>query len=121
MKLDLSIEGRSTRRRFLRYLAIYCAILFLDYGLGDLVWRDQGVGMPHGILSLAGAILITPAAIRRLHDINCSGYPAVLIVIPFVSLLFLATISVWPGSEGANRYGGASPAQPRGEAPKPAR
>lgn len=43
--------------------------------------------------------------IRRLHDLNRSGWWSVLILIPIVQVLFLFLIFVTPGSFHNNQYG----------------
>ena len=42
---------------------------------------------------------------KRLHDIGYPGKFAVLIFVPFISLLFLFAMMVIPGSQQTNEYG----------------
>jgi uncharacterized membrane protein YhaH (DUF805 family) len=43
--------------------------------------------------------------VRRLHDINCSGWLVLLGLIPYLGGLALFVMSVLPGTKGSNTYG----------------
>jgi uncharacterized membrane protein YhaH (DUF805 family) len=43
--------------------------------------------------------------VRRLHDMNNSGWLLLLNVIPFVSYLFPFYVTFFPGTEGENKFG----------------
>lgn len=49
--------------------------------------------------------------IRRLHDLNLSGWYLLLNFVPMVSYLFSLYVSVWPGTNGDNKYGAITPAR----------
>ena len=42
--------------------------------------------------------------VRRLHDMNLTGWFMVLMFIPYVNLLFTAFLFCWKGTEGKNEY-----------------
>lgn len=49
--------------------------------------------------------------IRRLHDLDKSGWLYLLSFIPFVNLIMAIYIGFWPGSPAANNYG--NPPEPK--------
>ncbi len=59
-------------------------------------------GLPILILSLMFAM-------RRLHDMNLSGWFVLLMLIPFVSAIFSLVLLFWPGTQGPNRFGPPPP------------
>ena len=44
------------------------------------------------------------AGIRRLHDLNKSGWPLLLLLIPFVNFIFLLYLLLAPGEKQGNRW-----------------
>lgn len=61
---------------------------------------------------ILGLLLLIPVVcshIRRLHDLNWSGWWVILILLldqlPLGGILFTLTLSLLPGSKGENRFG----------------
>ncbi|WP_312953066.1 DUF805 domain-containing protein [Superficieibacter sp.] len=61
---------------------------------------------------IVGVLLIVPVVcshIRRLHDLNWSGWWTILIILlgmfPLGSILLTLTLSLLPGTQGMNRFG----------------
>ena len=52
-----------------------------------------------------GAILQTFAAIKRLHDINITGWAVLLMAIPGLNLVMMLVLFFKKGTDGPNRYG----------------
>ena len=78
-------------------VAIYLLALLLPLALGQLISKIafilvKNVGIPLVVFTLT---------IRRLHDFNASGWWALTVLMPFVTLLFLFI----PGSKSSNRFG----------------
>lgn len=42
---------------------------------------------------------------RRLHDLNLTGWIALLMLVPLVNIILGLVLLFWPGSKGANRFG----------------
>ena len=42
--------------------------------------------------------------VRRLHDMNLTGWFMVLMFIPYINLLFTAFLFCWKGNDGKNEY-----------------
>ncbi|MDQ8021735.1 MAG: DUF805 domain-containing protein [Moraxellaceae bacterium] len=66
-----------------------------------------------GLLAAAGGgiYILAPLLVRRLHDIGRNGYAALLGLVPYVNLAFMAYLLFKDGSPRHNRYG-APPAAP---------
>ena len=61
-----------------------------------------------GISGLIVLLLFIPAisvSVRRLHDIDKSGWFVFISVIPFIGWVILAIILIGKGTEGKNRFG----------------
>ena len=43
--------------------------------------------------------------VRRLHDMNQSGWLLLLNLVPFVGYVFPLYVTFFPGTEGTNKYG----------------
>jgi len=62
----------------------------------------SGIGIIFTILSLPYILSIQ---IRRLHDLNKTGWFCLLSLIPFISFLFGIYVTFFPGTVGENKYG----------------
>ena len=106
--LSLSLEGRMGRVRFMG-----CCALGLAAGLG--LWMGalvlaatlSNAGVLWGGL-LLGVVLAwwgVRLTVLRLHDLNRSGWFALLQLVPALNGLFSLVLMLWPGSAGENDYG----------------
>ncbi|WP_422020613.1 DUF805 domain-containing protein [Roseibium sp.] len=69
---------------------------------------EEGAGQPLSMLvSLALLLPGLGVAVRRLHDIDHSGWWFLLILVPIVGFLILLYWFVQPGTKGDNQYGEA--------------
>lgn len=99
--------GRSNRREFWMFVLINIIISvvlsFIDSGLG------LRFGGAYGILSsLYFLFVLLPSlgvSIRRLHDINKSGWNILLALIPLVGAIILIIFYAKEGDSGKNQYG----------------
>ncbi|WP_424972489.1 DUF805 domain-containing protein [Dinoroseobacter sp. S76] len=57
--------------------------------------------------------------VRRLHDIDRSGFWCLIAFVPLVGALVLFVFSLLPGTEGPNRFGASSGPRRRAKPPKP--
>ena len=57
------------------------------------------------VLSIGGAVLLSFPFVKRLHDLNMSGWFYWVNFIPLVSALFSLYVLFAPGSDGPNKYG----------------
>lgn len=109
-----AFDGRIDREVF--WLSnLLCLALTVPLALAvPIVVIDQNTaevrpGHPAALFAFAGLLWIQLAlAVKRLHDRGVTGWAALLLAIPFVSLLAFFVIGIVPGQRGPNAYGPAS-------------
>ncbi len=117
----LSINGRFGRISFLAWLFITFIVVFTCLVVGFMVLIGA-VSIPpeqSGLLTglsigsyLAFAVLFIAFfyfmfifAIRRLHDVNQTGWLSLLTVVPVINLVFYLYLFFAKGTAGPNNYG----------------
>ncbi len=70
-----------------------------------MAFYASGSGLVVLAIMLVSFIISMIFFIRRLHDINMSGWFSLLIIIPLVNIVFGIFVLVKKGTEGANRFG----------------
>ena len=113
MKRIFLLHGRASRKEF--WITQLCITLFL---LVPLVMICHEISPDSadfegavGILSVISVILITPVSIRRLHDMNLSGwfllvlYLLFLIPIKVTDYLGVFILGIQKGTKGDNAFG----------------
>lgn len=105
-------EGRLNRLRYLKYMII----LALIAGVSTFVTSSMATfltGDPNGILVNAITFIWAVAAgagnvalmIRRIHDLDKSGWFALIAFVPVIGILFSIYLFLAKGTVGWNRYG----------------
>lgn len=91
-------EGRARRQEYWMFV-LFNVIISIGLGLVDLaVFGPMGIGLIRGLYSLAVLLPSIAVGVRRMHDVNKSGW---YILIPIYNLVLAAT----EGDKGANQYG----------------
>ncbi len=100
-----SHEGRIGRREFL--LTALVLSLFLIMALGLLAALSSNIlGVLLGLLLTgAAAFALACASIKRLHDINTSGWLAIIAVIPLIGWVFVLVLALIGPANDQNAYG----------------
>lgn len=98
----------------LRYLArlLLVSLCFLGVSVGaTILLFGDWVSLALIILAVASVFvsLVYLFTIQRLHDCGCTGWVALLLLIPGVNVLLLLTVCVYPGDRADNRYGSRPP------------
>ena len=95
----VNFEGRASRPEYWWFT--------LAYAIVNIILRViPKVGMIlSGILALALLIPSIGVAVRRLHDINKSGWWYLLLLIPIAGYIILIIWFVKPSDAGENQYG----------------
>ena len=88
-------QGRINRQTYL----IMGLKLFVLAFIGSLIGKW---GLPLVIVAAVGNIMIS---IRRLHDLNRSGWFMLIFCIPYVDILFGLYLLFFKGTNGYNKYG----------------
>lgn len=94
--------GRLNRERFFGWIVVLASLTLLltlvevlrDFP-SDLIW---------GVSLLLCGVMTVPVA-KRFHDLDKSGWYAVLAFVPVISLLVMAYLFFWKGTSGSNRFG----------------
>ncbi len=97
----LYFDGRINRRVFLfRNLILYVISIVVNF----LVW----LALSSAALWIVSAAFAAPGfslAIRRLHDLDKTGWFSLIYFIPIVNIIFEFYLLFCKGTEGTNRYG----------------
>jgi uncharacterized membrane protein YhaH (DUF805 family) len=111
-------SGRARRMEYW-YFVLFNLIVAIVLALIDtLLGTTTGVssfGLLSGIYSLAVLIPTLAVLVRRLHDIDRTGWWILINLIPLVGTIVLLVFALMPGTPGSNQYG-PDPKQATGEA-----
>ncbi len=96
-------SGRARRKEywffFLFYLLIYIALIALAYVLGNIA---QILIL---IFVLAMIVPSLSVGVRRLHDIDRTGWWLLISLVPLIGAIVLLVFAVMDGTPGENRFG----------------
>jgi uncharacterized membrane protein YhaH (DUF805 family) len=101
-------SGRSRRAEYWYFVlfniivAIVLSLIDTLLGTFDFV---QGIGLLSGLYALAVLIPTLAGTVRRLHDIDRSGWWIFIKEIPLIGSIVLLVFAVTDGTPGSNRYG----------------
>jgi uncharacterized membrane protein YhaH (DUF805 family) len=111
-------SGRSRRMEYW-YFVLFNIIVGVVLALIDMLIGTfsamSNIGLLSGIYSLAVLIPTLAVMVRRLHDIDRTGWWILINLIPLVGTIVLLVFALTPGTPGSNRYG-PDPKQATGEA-----
>ncbi len=123
LKRYFDFAGRSRRKEYwmwvLFVIIVYVVAVFLDVQLGfanTTSSSEFGGGnasanfnVQGGLLSgIAGLVFLIPGLavwIRRLHDIDKSGWWALIVLIPLIGGIWMLVLLCTEGTRGPNRFG----------------
>lgn len=114
-------SGRLGRVRYFVYLATVSVVVYGFFSLLMLIGNIGGSRDYHELLVMAAFLLGGLASVivlvmsvlfgvRRLNDINASGWLILLMLIPLANFVLGLVLLFVPGSRGVNKYG--PPAEP---------
>ncbi len=119
-----SFSGRIGRLRYLGYCFIVSLLgyVLIISGTALMVMAgagDKGAAQGMAVLLMAivciGMMVMTWGyMVRRLHDLNKNGWLSLLVLVPLANLVLALYLVFAAGSPGANSYGAAPVANPRG-------
>jgi uncharacterized membrane protein YhaH (DUF805 family) len=103
-----SIEGRLNRMDYFLRVLIMLPVALIGFGFIEAGGKKPVFALI-GLLLLLGAVGVNVfQQIKRLHDLDLSGWFALLGCIPIVNLFFGLYVLFCPGTEGPNQYGPAA-------------
>lgn len=97
----VNFQGRSTRSEYW-YWVLFVIVCMIVAQLIDLA---IGLHVVYPIFVLAIVLPGLAVSVRRLHDLDRSGWFVLLPVIPVVGAIILIYWHCQPGSAGVNRFG----------------
>ena len=90
------------------FVLLFILAVILSLLLPDYIYKEYIVNILVA-LYLIEALLIGISRfllmIRRLHDLNCSGFWVILVFVPLVNIVFFLWLLIKKGTEGDNDYG----------------
>ena len=106
-------KGRANRSEFWYFTLFYFIFLTITYfiDVSFLGW-DPMDPTSIGVLSTAYYLVtLIPSfsvTIRRLHDINKSGWNLLWMLIPLLGAVYIIILNILKGTDGDNKYGAPS-------------
>jgi uncharacterized membrane protein YhaH (DUF805 family) len=105
----LELDGRIGRVRYIAYTLAPSFVLNFVAGivlaiLMPTLGKSAWLGV---LLYIPVMVLLFVMGVRRLNDLNATGWISLLGLVPFVNLIFWLVLLCMPGSVGSNRYGPA--------------
>jgi len=101
-------NGRIGRVNWILGILIYTAVFFVTafiVALFAIRGSEEAAVVAVTIIYIIVAIFILALHVRRLHDLNYSGWIALVSFVPFLNLLLTIILLFMPGEPAANTYG----------------
>ncbi|HUO88109.1 MAG TPA: DUF805 domain-containing protein [Rhizomicrobium sp.] len=95
-------NGRARRAEFWWYVLV---VIIISVILNVIDGIAHLSGILGGLFSLAMLLPNLGVAVRRLHDINRSGWWILIAFVPLVGAILLIYWYAQPGTSGANQFG----------------
>lgn len=101
-------DGRATRKQYWFFFLWYSIFYIIAAVVDVLIGTSDTLG-DHGLISgLYALAMLLPylgLAIRRLHDINRSGFWILINLVPVLGTIYLLYLFAKKGDPGVNEYG----------------
>ena len=108
LKKYAEFSGRSRRMEywyFVLFNIIVSIVLGVIDGLLGTSGSYAGAGLLSGIYGLAVIIPTLAVTVRRLHDIDRSGWWILIALVPLLGAIVLLVFALLEGTPGDNQYG----------------
>ena len=99
-----NFEGRALRSEYW-YWYLFAILAYAIAAVVDGIVIGS-VGIFYGVTVLGLLLPNIAVGIRRMHDIDKSGWNLLWSLIPILGGLYVLYLTVQPGTAGPNRYGG---------------
>ncbi|WP_144394720.1 DUF805 domain-containing protein [Pleionea sediminis] len=104
-----NVSQRIGRVRYLAYAGGYYGIFIIPFGLSGgflAIPSLEIVGMILAVITYIGLIVaLVIVQIRRLHDLDKSGWYWLINLIPVINIIFALYVLFAPGTQGSNQFG----------------
>lgn len=104
-----SAEGRCNRMDYLLSVWIFQSVVVAIVSIVAAVFKIESLLLL--VIYLPLWVMGLLAGIRRLHDIDQSGWHMLWSLVPVANIFLVAWLLFAPGSSGNNRFGAPTPAQ----------
>jgi uncharacterized membrane protein YhaH (DUF805 family) len=99
-------SGRARRKEFWPYMLVnYVILLALMIPFQAGGGQNMVLGLVFFVYALAILVPTIAVFVRRLHDLDKSGWWYLINFVPFVGGIILLIICIPEGTQGANQYG----------------
>ncbi len=100
-------QGRARRKEFWMFALFNWIICMALSMIGGLFVDSIGMAsqIPYYVYALAVLIPSIAVAVRRLHDVNKSGWWYFIALIPLIGAIWLLVLFCTEGDKGDNQYG----------------
>lgn len=105
MRRYASFSGRSTRSQFWLYTLFFGILLVVAAIVDGVIEGPGNTGVVSGVVVLAHLIPSLAVTVRRLHDIDRTGWWALIGLIPLLGSIVLLVFSCTASTQGPNRFG----------------
>jgi uncharacterized membrane protein YhaH (DUF805 family) len=106
-RLYAKLQGRSSRREYWCFFAMFYAILFAAVFVAGVL-DSKGMELK-AIVFAVFALLLIPAAlalkVRRLHDFDASGWWVLASGVPYLGVIVDLFFALKAGDDTENRFG----------------
>jgi len=104
-----AVFGGRSRRKEYWYFVLFSLIVSLVLSAIDALLgtfsSSTNVGLLSGIYGLAIIIPSIAVSVRRLHDIDRTGWWVLISLVPVIGTIVLLVFAVLEGTSGQNRFG----------------
>lgn len=101
-------NGRARRKEywmFVLFNIIFAVIAMVLDNITGLAWESIGYGPIYLLYALFVLIPGLAVGVRRLHDLNKSGWMILVGLIPLIGAIWLIILFATDGTPGENQYG----------------
>ncbi len=100
-----NFNGRARRSEYW-YFALANFIICLLLSIIDMIiFGEDGINRLSGLYSILVIIPSIAVSIRRMHDINKSGWWILINLIPFIGWIWFIVLACTEGDKASNQYG----------------
>jgi uncharacterized membrane protein YhaH (DUF805 family)/Tfp pilus assembly protein PilE len=106
-----SLTSRIGRLRYIAYGMGLTLLAIVPFTLAMILWMmSPGIGWPvFAIMEIALLVMTIGFMVRRLHDMDRSGWWSLLVIVPLANLILWLFLVFARGSDGENSYGPPPP------------
>ena len=98
-------KGRASRSEFWYFMLFYYGVSFFLIFMSGVLNSDTLAGLGLLFYFIIGLIPALAVCVRRLHDINKTGFAVLVQLIPIIGIIIFIVWAVTDGDKKKNYYG----------------